>query len=235
MASYPPPPHFYKLYAPEPEDAAARASWTPPPAAPPPIVGAYTVFGGGHTVRRRSGSIRVLGSSSPSRAFPLPPTAIERSDAPPLLAPPSRAPQSETVDPPFEQSKLYRGDGPGADLRAELIRLNRDILERFIALVGDLVATPSACDRRVEELSLLFNNVHHLLNAIRPSQARAALEHVLEEQAKQKRTQLENLRRDRERAENAVDAPPRELADAVNEALRDAEAEAEARESAMAE
>ena len=112
------------------------------------------------------------------------------------------------MDPPFEQSKLYRGDGPGADLRAELIRLNRDILERFIALVGDLVATPSACDRRVEELSLLFNNVHHLLNAIRPSQARAALEHVLEEQAKQKRTQLENLRRDRERAENAVDAPP---------------------------
>lgn len=153
----------------------------------------------------------------------------------PLLAPPSRAPQSETVDPPFEQSKLYRGDGPGADLRAELIRLNRDILERFIALCGDLVATPSACDRRVEELSLLFNNVHHLLNAIRPSQARAALEHVLEEQAKQKRTQLENLRRDRERAENAVDAPPRELADAVNESLREAEAEAEARESAMAE
>ena len=113
--------------------------------------------------------------------------------------------------------------------------MNRDILERFIALVGDLVATPSACDRRVEELSLLFNNVHHLLNAIRPSQARAALEHVLEEQAKQKRTQLENLRRDRERAENAVDAPPRELADAVNEALREAEAETEARESAMAE
>ena len=79
------------------------------------------------------------------------------------------------VEPPFEQSMMYRRDGPGVDLRSELRSLNGEVLERFIALIDDVRENPSAYERRVEEITLLFNNMHHLLNAIRPSQAYATL------------------------------------------------------------
>jgi mediator of RNA polymerase II transcription subunit 7 len=79
------------------------------------------------------------------------------------------------VEPPFEQSMMYRRDGPGVDLRSELKSLNGEVLERFIALIDDVRENPSAYERRVEEITLLFNNMHHLLNAIRPSQAYATL------------------------------------------------------------
>jgi len=101
---------------------------------------------------------------------------------------------TDFVEPPFEQSLMYRRDGPGVDLREELISLNKELLERFIALTHDVIATPSSYERRVEEITLLLNNMHHLLNAIRPSQAYATLEHVLSEQLRQKKERLAALR-----------------------------------------
>ena len=80
------------------------------------------------------------------------------------------------------------------DIREELKRLNKELLIRFTALVANMVQAPSQYERRVEEISLLVNNIHHLLNAVRPSQARSTLEHALTEQAKQKRERLDDLR-----------------------------------------
>ena len=79
------------------------------------------------------------------------------------------------------------------DIREELKRLNKELLTRFTALVANMVQAPSQYERRVEEISLLVNNIHHLLNAVRPSQARSTLEHALTEQAKQKRERLDGL------------------------------------------
>ena len=177
MASYPPPPDFYKLYG--------RDEEAPKP--PPPVKGSYTTFGAEHS--------------------------------------------TEFVEPPFEQSMMYRRDGPGVDLRLELKSLNKEVLERFIALTDDVIENPSAYERRVEEITLLFNNMHHLLNAIRPSQAYATLEHVLTEQVKQKRERLQAVRDAGAAAESALGKTPAELAKAVEEATERAE---EARAGAAA-
>ena len=114
-----------------------------------------------------------------------------------------------------------------ADLRAELARLNKEVLDRFIALTEDMIETPSAYERRVEEITLLCNNAHHLLNAIRPSQARATLEHALSEQAKQKRERLEEVRAATERAERAMENVPAILKQAVEAATAEADRDAD--------
>ena len=108
-------------------------------------------------------------------------------------------------------------------MRSELKSLNGEVLERFIALIDDVRENPSAYERRVEEITLLFNNMHHLLNAIRPSQAYATLEHVLTEQAKQKRERLQAVRDAGAAAESALGKTPAELAKAVEEATERAE------------
>ena len=114
-----------------------------------------------------------------------------------------------------------------ADLRAELARLNKEVLDRFIALTEDMIETPSAYERRVEEITLLCNNAHHLLNAIRPSQARATLEHALSEQAKQKRERLEDVRAATARAERAMENVPAILEQAVEAATAEADRDAD--------
>lgn len=99
------------------------------------------------------------------------------------------------------------------DLREELKRLNAETLARFVALVDATRAAPSTYARRVEEITLLLNNMHHLLNSIRPSQARSTLEHVLSEQVREKRAALAKLRADAAAAEATMGNPP-------NDALR---------------
>ena len=86
--AYPPPPDFYKLYAPRPDDPEAASRWTPPPAPPPPVKGAYTVFGASHTVRRdlrprfRVRVRNVVSSPLTRRACP----RADRDDRTPLRA-----------------------------------------------------------------------------------------------------------------------------------------------------
>ena len=251
--AYPPPPDFYKLYAPRPDDPEAASRWTPPPAPPPPVKGAYTVFGASHTVRRdlrprvRVRVRNVVSSPLTRRACP----RADRDDRTPLRAeqtvpqrgrwrrcvPRPRAPDRPLVlcvIPQVNRNLVVPAlTNPHslADLRAELARLNKEVLDRFIALTEDMIETPSAYERRVEEITLLCNNVHHLLNAIRPSQARATLEHALSEQAKQKRERLEEVRAATERAERAMENVPAHLKQAVEAAT----AEADRDEDAMRE
>ena len=111
-----------------------------------------------------------------------------------------------------------------ADLREELKRLNGEVLRRFTSLIENLVEAPSQYERRVEEVTLLFNNLHHLLNAIRPSQARATLEHVLREQVRQKREKLTELRERAAAAEAAMTKTPTDLAQTVEAAVEAAAA-----------
>ena len=169
MASYPPPPDFYKLYG---GDSDA-------PKPPPPVVGSYTAFGAEH-----------------STTF---------------------------VEPPFEQSLMYRREGAGVDLRDELKSLNKELLERFIALTNDLTETPSVYERLVEEITLLLNNMHHLLNTIRPSQAYSTLEHVLTEQLAQKRERLQAVKDAKTKASGVLRKVPKELKTLVEQAVKDAE------------
>ena len=112
--------------------------------------------------------------------------------------------------------------------REELKRLNKDLLTRFTVLAANMAQAPSQYQRRVEEISLLMNNIHHLLNAVRPCQARSTLEHALTEQAKQKRERLNDLREWTKKAEEAMGGAPAGLKEAVEEAVAAAESQVDA-------
>ena len=91
-----------------------------------------------------------------------------------------------------------------------------------------MAQAPSQYQRRVEEISLLMNNIHHLLNAVRPCQARSTLEHALTEEAKQKRERLNDLREWTKKAEEAMGGAPAGLKEAVEEAVAAAESQVDA-------
>ena len=77
--------------------------------------------------------------------------------------------------------------------KGEIQKLNREILERFAALANDLQNAPSRANERIEEIALLYNNLHHLLNTIRPLQARETIAFILKQQIEEKKQALKEL------------------------------------------
>ena len=80
--------------------------------------------------------------------------------------------------------------------------------------------------------------MHHLLNSMRPSQARSTLEHVLSEQVREKRAALAKLRADAAAAEATMGNPPNDalratVRRAIDGATREEKEEEEEREKAM--
>lgn len=56
------------------------------------------------------------------------------------------------------------------DFRKELSSLNRELQLHILELADILVERPSQYARRVEDISVVFQNLHHLLNSLRPHQ-----------------------------------------------------------------
>jgi hypothetical protein len=56
------------------------------------------------------------------------------------------------------------------DFKKELRSLNRELQLHILELADVLVERPSQYARRVEDISLIFKNLHHLLNSLRPHQ-----------------------------------------------------------------
>ncbi|GMP87122.1 hypothetical protein CsSME_00039640 [Camellia sinensis var. sinensis] len=65
-------------------------------------------------------------------------------------------------------------------MKNELRTLNRELQLHILELADVLIERPSQYARRVKDISLIFKNLHHLLNSLRPYQARATLIHMLE-------------------------------------------------------
>ncbi|BBN70513.1 Mediator complex, subunit Med7 [Prunus dulcis] len=84
----------------------------------------------------------------------------------------------------------------------ELRSLNRELQLHILELADILVERPSQYARRVEDISLIFKNLHHLLNSLRPSSkiARATLIHILELQIQRHKQAVEDIKRRREEA-----------------------------------
>lgn len=76
------------------------------------------------------------------------------------------------------------------DRRKELKKLNHSLFANFLDLIDLLIHYPDSPKRteKIEDLSLLFVHIHHLLNEFRPHQARETLRVLMEVQ---KRTRLE--------------------------------------------
>uniref|UniRef100_U5GBU4 Mediator of RNA polymerase II transcription subunit 7 n=1 Tax=Populus trichocarpa TaxID=3694 RepID=U5GBU4_POPTR len=74
--------------------------------------------------------------------------------------------------PPFEGTYVCYGGNYTKELRS----FNRELQLHIL----DLAERPSQYARKVEDISLIFKNLHHFLNSLRPHQARATLIHILE-------------------------------------------------------
>lgn len=90
--------------------------------------------------------------------------------------------------------------GSNVDYKKELKSLNRELTFQMLELADVLVERPSQYARRVEDMSLILRNMHHVLNSIRPHQARATLIHILEMQIQRRKQAVEDIRRRREEA-----------------------------------
>ncbi|KAL8491805.1 hypothetical protein ACS0TY_023417 [Phlomoides rotata] len=85
--------------------------------------------------------------------------------------------------------------GTNVDFKKELRSLNRELQLHLLELADVLVERPSQYARRVEDISLIFKNLHHLLNSLRPHQARATLIHILELQIQRRKQAVEDIKR----------------------------------------
>lgn len=76
------------------------------------------------------------------------------------------------------------------DRRKELKKLNHSLFANFLDLIDLLIHFPDSPRRteKIEDLSLLFVHIHHLLNEFRPHQARETLRVMME---LQKRSRIE--------------------------------------------
>ncbi|KAI3826364.1 hypothetical protein L1987_00411 [Smallanthus sonchifolius] len=94
--------------------------------------------------------------------------------------------------------------GPNVDFKKELRSLNREMQLHILELADVLIERPSQYARRVEDISLLFKNLHHLLNSLRPHQARSTLIHILELQIQRRKQAVEDIKRRREEAQRLL-------------------------------
>uniref|UniRef100_A0A0D6R5P2 Mediator of RNA polymerase II transcription subunit 7 n=1 Tax=Araucaria cunninghamii TaxID=56994 RepID=A0A0D6R5P2_ARACU len=94
--------------------------------------------------------------------------------------------------------------GSNIDYKKELRALNRELLLQILELADVLVERPSQYARRVEDIGLIFKNLYHLLNSLRPHQARSILIHILERQIQRRKEAIEDIRRRREEAQQLL-------------------------------
>lgn len=89
---------------------------------------------------------------------------------------------------PLEASGVRRLYPQAYDHKRELKKLNHSILVNFLDLIDILIRAPDSPKRveKLEDLNLLFINMHHLINEYRPHQARETLRVMMEEQRKQR-------------------------------------------------
>ncbi|XP_028898415.1 mediator of RNA polymerase II transcription subunit 7 [Zeugodacus cucurbitae] len=74
------------------------------------------------------------------------------------------------------------------DRRKELKKLNHSLFVNFLDLIDLLIQYPDSPRRteKIDDLSLLFVHMHHLLNEFRPHQARETLRVMMEMQKRQR-------------------------------------------------
>nr|XP_043610162.1 mediator of RNA polymerase II transcription subunit 7a-like [Erigeron canadensis]XP_043610163.1 mediator of RNA polymerase II transcription subunit 7a-like [Erigeron canadensis] len=94
--------------------------------------------------------------------------------------------------------------GPNLDFKKELRSLNRGLQLQILELADVLIERPSQYARRVADISLIFKNLHHLLNSLRPHQARATLIHILKLQIQKRKQAVEDIKRRREEAQKLL-------------------------------
>jgi mediator of RNA polymerase II transcription subunit 7 len=82
-----------------------------------------------------------------------------------------------------------------------LKRTVRSILLNFLELVDILSEDPVEADFKVQQISTLFINSHHMINEYRPHQAREALIMIMEEEIQEKKRQISAIKEMKDKME----------------------------------
>ncbi|XP_063585789.1 mediator of RNA polymerase II transcription subunit 7-like, partial [Penaeus indicus] len=103
----------------------------------------------------------------------------------------------DTIIRPLESQAIRRLYPQNFDHRRELKKLNHSILVNFLDLLDILIKCPDSTKRtdKIEDINILFINMHHLINEFRPHQARETVRVMLEMQERQRRQVAERLER----------------------------------------
>nr|CAG4648280.1 EOG090X0EJA [Moina brachiata]SVE93286.1 EOG090X0EJA [Moina brachiata] len=98
---------------------------------------------------------------------------------------------------PLESQNIRRLYPNNYDHRRELKKLNHSITASFLDLVDICIRNPESEARaaKIDDLTLLFIHMHHLVNEFRPHQARETLRVMLEQQKRQRLEIAERFRR----------------------------------------
>lgn len=151
------------------------------------------------------------GAGAPASHFPTPPAFYKLygdrgTGAPPPPPPPPIAEGVVTVfgraldpnepqTPPLQAVQLFRSDEAGrVDIKAELKRLCKELLLQFATLLQKITDEPTNHAAAVTRLNQLLQNMQHLVNRLRPVQARSSLAHILRREAEAKEAALQKLR-----------------------------------------
>lgn len=105
---------------------------------------------------------------------------------------------------PLESQGIRRLYPQNFDHRRELKKLNHSVLTNFLDLLEILIQSPESQKRqeKIDDISLLFIHMHHLINEFRPHQARETLRVMMEVQ---KRQTLETCDRFQKHLEKCVE------------------------------
>lgn len=96
---------------------------------------------------------------------------------------------------PIEEYDFPRLHPQMYDHRMELKKLVQSVAVAFLDLLQILATAPNSQLRtqRIDDISLLFIHIHHMINEFRPHQARETLKLILEIQKKNRETTSSNL------------------------------------------
>lgn len=88
----------------------------------------------------------------------------------------------------LEQQGIHRLYPTNFNRQTELKKLNHSILTNFMELLDLLIKEPASPKRtrKLDDIQLLFINMHHLVNELRPHQARETLRVMMERQKQQR-------------------------------------------------
>lgn len=94
----------------------------------------------------------------------------------------------DTIIRPLESQQIRRLYPQHFDRKKELKKLNHSLLVNFLDLIDILIYAPESPRRteKIDDLTLLFVHIHHLLNEHRPHQARETLRVMMELQKRQR-------------------------------------------------
>jgi mediator of RNA polymerase II transcription subunit 7 len=205
----PAPPPFWKAFTQANLDRLREiqsSSETVPPELqvlippPPPEDGKYRSFGGSFDVRSIPHEHSGSNASQMNQSLP----SLKDMGQEQLF--PDFAPGSSPPDATGEE------DENGADWSLErafyLKKTIRSMLLNFLELIAILSRDPSQAQNKIQDMTVLFLNAHHMINEYRPHQARETLILMMEEQVEKKLAEIKRIKDLSEKMEALLETLP---------------------------